>query len=84
MCYISALNKNGLEDLNKRLVEEFDIIYKPMKPVLFNKRQSLLLAKAEALIKQEKDCLSKKNASGKVLQVIDGLKDIFTACLKGS
>ncbi|MEK6635923.1 MAG: GTPase, partial [Planctomycetota bacterium] len=84
MCYISALNKNGLEDLNKRLVEEFDIIYKPMKPVLFNKRQYLLLAKAEALIKQEKDCLSKKNASGKVLQVIDGLKDIFTACLKGS
>lgn len=84
VCCISALNKNGFEDLNKRLVEEFDIIYKPMKPVLFNKRQSLLLAKAEALIKQEKDCLSKKTASGKVLQVTDGLKDIFTACLRGS
>ena len=84
MCCISALNKNGLEDLNKRLVEEFDIIYKPMKPVLFNKRQYLLLAKAEALIRQEKDCLSKKNASGKVLRVIDSLKDIFTTCLKGS
>jgi len=84
MCCISALNKNGFEDLNKRLVEEFDIIYKPMKPVLFNKRQYLLLAKAEALIRQEKDCLSKKNASGKVLRVIDSLKDIFTTCLKGS
>ena len=83
VCGISALNKEGFEDLNRRLVQEFETVYRPMRPVLFNKRQYLLLAKVNTLIKQEKDCLTAKNVSDKTLQVLDELKDIFTACLKG-
>ncbi|HHT9107601.1 MAG TPA: tRNA modification GTPase [Candidatus Wunengus sp. YC63] len=83
VCCISALNKAGFEDLNGRLVEEFDTAYKPMKPVVFNKRQYLLLAKAETLVKQEKDCLAANNVSDKTFQVLDELKDIFVACLEG-
>ena len=82
VCCISALNKEGFEDLNGRLVQEFDTAYKPMRPVVFNKRQYLLLAKADMLIKQEKDCLAAKNVSNKTFQVLDKLKAIFTMCLK--
>ncbi|MCR4321270.1 MAG: 50S ribosome-binding GTPase, partial [Candidatus Brocadiaceae bacterium] len=84
VCCISALNKKGFEDLNKRLVQEFDTAYSPMKPVVFNKRQYLLLAKADTLVKQEKDCLAAKNVFEGTLQVLDELKDIFRACLEGS
>ncbi len=84
VCCISALNKEGFEDLNGRLVEEFDTAYKPMNAVVFNKRQYLLLAKADMLIKQEKDCLAANNVSDKTFQVLDELKDVFTTCLKGA
>src|SRR3989339_1674329 len=84
VCCISALNKAGFEDLNRRLVQEFDITYKSMRPVVFNKRQYLLLSKADALIKQKKDYLSANNVSDKTFQVLDELKDIFRACLEGS
>ncbi|HHT9112712.1 MAG TPA: GTPase [Candidatus Wunengus sp. YC65] len=84
VCCISALNKAGFEDLNRRLVQEFDTAYKPMRPVVFTKRQYLLLSKADALIKQNKDHLTAKNVTDKTFQVLDELKDIFTTCLKGS
>jgi len=84
VCCISALNKDGFEDLNRRLVQEFDTAYKPMNAVVFNKRQYFLLAKAETLVKQEKDCLTSKNVSGRTFQVLNKLKDIFTMCLKGA
>jgi len=84
VCCISALNKAGFEDLNRRLVEEFDTAYKPMNAVVFNKRQYLLLAKADMLIKQEKDCLAANNVSDKTFQILDELKDVFTTCLKGA
>ena len=83
VCCISALNKKGFEDLNKRLVQEFDTAYSPMKPVVFNKRQYHLLAKVETLVKQEKDCLTSKNVSGRTFQVLDELKNIFKTCLEG-
>ena len=84
VCCISALNKKGFEDLNKRLVQEFDTAYSPMKPVVFNKRQYFLLTKADMLIKQEKDCLAANSVSDKTFQVLDELKDIFRACLVGA
>ena len=84
VCCISALNKDGFEDLNRRLVQEFDTAYKPMNAVVFNKRQYFLLANADMLMKQERDCLAANNVSDKTFQVLDELKDIFTTCLKGS
>jgi len=84
VCCISALNKAGFEDLNRRLVQEFDTTYKPMRPIVFNKRQYLLLEKVNALVKQEGDCLTANNVSERTLQVLDKLKDIFRACLEGS
>ncbi len=84
LCYISAQNRDGLEDLNKRLVQEFDTTYKPMKPVVFTMRQYSLLIKADALMKQNRNYLTATNASYRALQVIEELKDIFMACLKGN
>ncbi|MDO8745750.1 MAG: GTPase, partial [Candidatus Brocadiaceae bacterium] len=84
VCCISALNKAGFEDLNRRLVQEFDTAYKPMNAVVFNKRQYLLLAKADSLVKQLKDCLAPKNVFEGTLQVIDELRNIFRACLEGT
>ncbi|MCR4321240.1 MAG: 50S ribosome-binding GTPase [Candidatus Brocadiaceae bacterium] len=84
VCCISALNKKGFEDLNKRLVQEFDTACKPMNAVVFNKRQYFLLAKADMLIKQEKDGLAANSLSDKTFQVLDELKDIFRACLEGT
>ena len=84
VCCISALNKAGFKELNRRLVAEFDTTYKPMNAVVFNKRQYFLLSKADMLIKQEKNCLAANNVSDKTFQVLDELKDIFTTCLKGS
>ena len=84
VCCISALNKAGFEDLNRRLVQEFDITYKSINAVVFNKRQYLLLSKADMLIKQERDALAANNVSDKMFQVLDELRDIFRACLDGS
>ncbi|MBI2470920.1 MAG: 50S ribosome-binding GTPase [Planctomycetes bacterium] len=83
ICCISALNREGFGDLNKMLVQEFDTAYEPMKPVLFNKRQYRLLAKADALVKQEGYCLTAKNVSERTFQVLDELKNIFKTCLEG-
>lgn len=82
-CFLSALNKDGFDDLNKRLVQEFDTIYKPMKPMVFHKRQYQLLAKADSVLKKDKEWLVVKHNTGQALYVIDGLKKIFTACLQG-
>jgi tRNA modification GTPase len=65
-------------------VQEYDTAYKPMRPLVFNERQYLLLAEADVLLKQAQEYLIAKNKPGKTLHVIDKLRDIFTACLKGS
>ncbi len=83
-CFLSALNKDGFDNLNKRLVQEFDTVYKPMRPVLFNKRQYHLLVKADVLLTQKKGCFTAKNKMTDALQASDELRDIFMACLKGS
>ncbi|MDO8140386.1 MAG: GTP-binding protein [Candidatus Brocadiales bacterium] len=83
VCGISALNKEGFEDLNRRLVQKFDAAYKPMRPIVFTKRQYHLLSKADALVKQEGDCLTAKNVSDRTFQVLDELKNIFKTCLEG-
>lgn len=84
VCCISAVNKDGFEELHRRLVKEFDTVYKPMRPVVFNRRQYLLMTKADILIKQETECLIARGSTSKALQVINELKDIFTSCLKGT
>lgn len=84
ICSLSALNKEGFDNLNRRLVQEFDTAYKPMRPLVFNERQYLLLAEADVLLKQAQEYLIAKNKPSKTLRVIDKLRDIFTACLKGS
>lgn len=81
--FLSALNKDGLGDLNKKLVQEFDTVYKPMRPVVFNKRQYQLFTKADSLVKKGKEHLIIKHKTDEALYVIDGLKKIFTACLRG-
>lgn len=84
ICSLSALNKEGFDNLNRRLVQEFDTAYKPMRPLVFNERQYLLLAEADVLLKQAQEYLIAKNKPGKTLHVIDKVQGIFTACLKGS
>lgn len=84
LCFLSALNKDGLGGLHKRLVEEFDTDYKPMRPVVFNKRQYQLLAKADMLLKKDKECLGVEHEINKALHVIDELKKIFMMCLEGN
>lgn len=83
-CYISAQNRDGLEDLHKKLVQTFDTTYRPKKPVIFNMRQYSLLTKADVLMKQTRDYLTATNTSDKALQVVEELKGIFMACLKGN
>ena len=83
VCCISALNKEGFKDLNRRLVQKFNMAYKPMRPIVFTKRQYHLLAKADALVKQEGDCLTAKNVSDRTFQALDELKNIFKTCLEG-
>ena len=84
ICSLSALNKEGFDNLNRRLVQEYDTAYKPMRPLVFNERQYLLLAEADVLLKQAQEYLIAKNKPGKTLHVIDKVQGIFTACLKGS
>lgn len=83
LCFLSALNKDGFDALNKRLTGEFDTAYKPMRPVVFNKRQYQLFAKADSLVKKGKEYLIIKHKTDEALYIIDGLKKIFTACLRG-
>ncbi|MCF6153939.1 MAG: GTP-binding protein [Candidatus Brocadia sp.] len=83
VCCISAVKKDGFEELYTRLVEEFDTEYNPMRPVVFNRRQYLLMTKANVLIKQEIECLIERGSTNRALQVINELKAIFTSCLKG-
>lgn len=83
VCALSALNKDGFDDLNKRLIEEFDTVYKPMRPVVFNKRQYQLLAKADSFIEKNRECLITRQRTSEASHVINGLKKIFTACLEG-
>lgn len=82
LCSLSAQNRDGLEGLQRRLVEELDTTYKPMRPVIFNKRQYMLLTKAISLLRQEKKCLTGEDKSRTVRLIVE-LKGIFTACLKG-
>ncbi len=84
LCYISAQNRDGLEDLKKRLVQTFDTTYRSKRPVIFNMRQYSLLAKADIFMKQNRDYLIASNVSDKALQVIEELQNIFMACLKGN
>lgn len=84
LCCLSALNKEGFDDLNRMLVQEFDAGYKPTRPQVFNERQYRLLAEAAILLKQAQGYLITKNETSKTLRVIDKLQDIFTACLKGA
>lgn len=83
LCYLSAQNRNGLEDLNRRLVQPFDTTYRPMRPVVFTMRQHSLLVKADVLVKQNRDYLAAANVSDKALQAVEEVKGIFVACLKG-
>ncbi len=84
VCCISAVNKDGFADLYRWLVKEFDTAHKPLRPVVFNKRQYHLLAKADVLVKQNKDYFTAKNKNSESLEVIDELKDTFMACLQGN
>ncbi|HHT9105004.1 MAG TPA: tRNA modification GTPase [Candidatus Wujingus californicus] len=79
LCNISAQKKEGLENLNKRLVKEFDTNYKPAMPVIFNKRQYQLLLKVRTLLQ----VTLSKNKTDEILQTIDEIKGILTACLCG-
>ncbi|TVM03012.1 MAG: hypothetical protein CV087_07395 [Candidatus Brocadia sp. WS118] len=83
VCALSALNKDGFDEMNKRLTEEFDTVYKPMRPVVFNTRQYQLLAKANSFIEKNMGCLITRQRTGEALHVIDALKKTFTACLEG-
>jgi len=68
-----------LENLNKRLVKEFDTNYKPAMPVIFNKRQYQLLLKARTLLQ----ATLSKNKTDEILHTIDEIKGTFAACLCG-
>ncbi len=84
LCSLSAHNGDGIEDLNKRLVQELDTMYKPIRPVVFTKRQYSLLIKASMFMEQKKYLLTKRNMSHKASHVIKELRDVFMACLKGN
>ncbi len=83
VCCLSALNKEGFEDLNRQLVQEFNTAYQPANPVVFNKRQYLLLTNAHNLAGQLKDCLVSNKVSERAIRMLDELNNIFIACLKG-
>ena len=80
LCLISAQNKEGFEELNRRLVREFDTAYKPVKPVIFNKRQIVLLSKAGSLLRQ----IQNHFIAEKTLHIIGEVEDILRACLHGA
>lgn len=80
---LSARNRDRLEDLKERLVGELDTTYKPMRPIVFTRRQYCLLAKADVVVKQAKNYLNTGDKTCMISGLIDELKKIFTACLEG-
>ncbi|MDR4507262.1 MAG: 50S ribosome-binding GTPase [Candidatus Brocadiaceae bacterium] len=78
---LSAKNGEGIEGLQKAFIHEFQTVYKPMQPVVFTRRQRLLLTKTFSLIKQIKDCIRAKKKTREIVQWIDEAKDLFAACL---
>ncbi|TLD39817.1 MAG: GTPase and tRNA-U34 5-formylation enzyme TrmE [Candidatus Jettenia ecosi] len=83
LCSISARNREGLEDVKERLVGELGTTYKPMRPIVFTRRQYCLLVKADVVVKQVKSYLSTGDKTCMISGLIDELKKIFTACLEG-
>ncbi|MEK7699167.1 MAG: GTPase [Planctomycetota bacterium] len=83
VCNISALNRAGFDDVNRRLVQEFDVGYNPGRPVVFTSRQRHLLQDACLLVKRETDCLAGNDKSERTLRMTEELKVILMKCLKG-
>ena len=83
VCSLSALNKAGFDNVNSRLVREFDTAYHPGLPVVFTGRQRQLLQDARLLVKRETECPTGNVNSERRLRVLENLKEIFTECLKG-
>lgn len=83
LCSLSAKNRDKLEDLKERLVGELDTTYKPMRPIVFTRRQYCLLAKADVVVKQVKSYLNTGDKTCMISGLIDELKKIFIACLEG-
>lgn len=83
VCNISALNRAGFDDVNRRLVQEFDVGYNPGRPVVFTGRQRHLLQDACLLVKRETDCLIGNNNLDRKLRVTEKLQGFLTECLKG-
>ena len=84
VCTLSALNRAGFDDMNSRLVREFDTAYHPGRPVVFTGRQRQLLQDAHLLVKRETECLAGNNNHDRMLRVIEELQDILTECIKGN
>ncbi|MBI5307100.1 MAG: GTP-binding protein, partial [Planctomycetes bacterium] len=83
VCALSALNRAGFDDVNRRLVHEFDTAYKPGRPVVFTGRQRQLLQDACLLVKREAGCLIGNNNPDRMLWVMEELQSMFTECVKG-
>lgn len=83
VCTLSALNKAGFDDVNSRLVREFDTAYHPGRPVVFTGRQRQLLQDARLLVKRETEYLTGNNNPDRMLRVTEELQGILTECLSG-
>ena len=83
VCTLSALNRAGMDDMNNRLVREFDTAYHPGRPVVFTGRQRQLLQDARLLLERETDCLAGSKNPDRRLRVMGDLEGILVACLKG-
>ena len=83
VCFLSALNRTGFDDMNSRLVREFDTAYHPGRPVVFTGRQRQLLQDARLLVERETECLTGNNNPDRRLQVTEDLEGIFKECLQG-
>ncbi|HJW86262.1 MAG TPA: GTPase [Candidatus Brocadiaceae bacterium] len=83
VCTLSALNRAGLDDMNSRLVREFDTAYHPGRPVVFTGRQRQLLQDARLLVKRETNCLAGDINPDRWLRVTEELQGILTECLSG-
>ncbi|MGQ3685703.1 MAG: GTPase [Candidatus Loosdrechtia sp.] len=82
LCSLSAQNREGFEGLQRRLTGDLDIVHRPMRPVVFTRRQYRLLTKAVSVVRQGERYLTGGDKSGAV-QLTGELKGIFTTCLKG-
>ena len=83
VCALSALNRAGFDDVNRRLVREFDTAYHPGRPVVFTGRQRQLLQDARFLVKRETECLTGNNNPDRMLRLTEELQGILTECIKG-